>query len=89
LDVDNELLRSQAFRKPDPLLDAATEWKNEMVEAGWHTCVCVNGWRCEQHGEQGWPHDDCAGPGVPCSNPVCEAGVTLRHQLAARRSMES
>lgn len=27
---------------------------------------------CEQHPTQPWPHDDCAGPGVPC--PLCNAG---------------
>jgi hypothetical protein len=52
------------------------------------TCLCVEGWVCEQHPEKGWPHDDCAGPGMPCENPACEAGVTLRHQLAARRLFE-
>jgi hypothetical protein len=26
-------------------------------------------WICEQHPDQGWPHDDCAGPGMPC--PRC------------------
>jgi hypothetical protein len=29
--------------------------------------VCEDGWICEQHPEQGWPHDDCAGPGRPCT----------------------
>jgi hypothetical protein len=27
---------------------------------------CTNGWLCEQHPDRGWPHDDCAGPGMPC-----------------------
>lgn len=26
-------------------------------------------WICEQHDTMPWPHDDCAGPGMPC--PVC------------------
>jgi hypothetical protein len=29
-------------------------------------CVCVDGWICEQHPDQPWPHGDCPGPGVPC-----------------------
>ena len=31
---------------------------------------CNDGWICEQHPEQGWPHDDCAGPGMPCA--ICQ-----------------
>lgn len=30
-------------------------------------CFCNEGWICEQHPDQGWPHDDCAGPGMRCS----------------------
>jgi hypothetical protein len=26
---------------------------------------------------------------LPCENPACEAGLTLRHQLATRRLMGS
>jgi len=99
LEVDGELVRSQAFRESDPVFDAANEWKDKMLGTGWHQpppiavvlgCVCVNGWRCEQHPDTGWRHgNDCIGPGVPCSNPACETGVTLRHQLAARRLMAS
>jgi hypothetical protein len=29
-------------------------------------CFCNEGWICEQHPDQGWPHDDCAGPGKRC-----------------------
>ena len=25
---------------------------------------------CEKHPEKLWPHDDCAGPGMPC--PLCQ-----------------
>jgi hypothetical protein len=31
---------------------------------------CNDGWVCEVHPSLGWPHDDCAGPGMPC--PVCQ-----------------
>lgn len=25
----------------------------------------TGGWRCEEHPDLPWPHDDCAGPGMP------------------------
>jgi hypothetical protein len=34
------------------------------------TCFGNEGWICESHPDQGWPHDDCAGPGEPC--PRCD-----------------
>jgi hypothetical protein len=34
-------------------------------------CRCDQGWICEQHSDQTWPHDDCPGPGMKCANPVC------------------
>ena len=27
---------------------------------------CDEGWTCEAHPGTPWPHDDCAGPGMPC-----------------------
>jgi hypothetical protein len=30
-----DLLRTQVFRESDPLIDAATEWKEKMKGAGW------------------------------------------------------
>ncbi len=35
------------------------------------SCHCVEGWICEEHSELGWPHDECAGPGMPCENKNC------------------
>lgn len=30
-----------------------------------HPCpYCPPVWRCEQHPDTEWPHDDCAGPGM-------------------------
>lgn len=30
-------------------------------------CICGGGgWICEQHPDRTWPHDNCAGPGMPC-----------------------
>jgi hypothetical protein len=95
----DDLLRSHAFREPDPLLDAASEWKDKMLAAGWQQprpievvtgiCYCVEGWICEQHPDRGWPHEDCAGPGMPCEDPACAIGMQLRHKLAARRLVET
>jgi hypothetical protein len=35
LEVDGELLRSEAFAEQDALLDTVAEWKNRMIGAGW------------------------------------------------------
>ena len=36
------------------------------------TCgKCDEGWICEAHPDRPWPHDDCAGPGIPCDVPTC------------------
>ena len=35
------------------------------------SCHCREGWICEAHSDQAWPHDDCAGPGTRCDNPDC------------------
>jgi hypothetical protein len=32
---------------------------------------CVDGWICEAHPNHPWPHDQCAGPGMPCDAPGC------------------
>lgn len=40
---------------------------------------CDEGWICEAHPDQPWPHPDpsdlvtgrCAGPGMPCDAPGC------------------
>ena len=34
-------------------------------------CHCAEGWICEAHPADAWPHDACAGPGMPCDNPEC------------------
>ena len=28
----------------------------------------LNEWICEEHPLKPWPHDDCAGPGMPAGN---------------------
>jgi hypothetical protein len=35
------------------------------------TCHCAEGWTCEKHPDQPWPHGDCPGPGEQCHNPAC------------------
>jgi hypothetical protein len=43
------------------------------------TCgKCDNGWICEEHPDQPWPHDDCSGPGMPCEVPTCPYRIDLR-----------
>jgi hypothetical protein len=40
------------------------------------TCgKCLDGWICEEHPDQPWPHDSCAGSGVPCENPACDFSI--------------
>jgi len=36
---------------------------------------CDCGVICEEHPHMSWPHDDCAGPGVPCTNPDCAYSI--------------
>jgi len=33
--------------------------------------LCAGGWICEAHRDQPWPHDECAGPGIRCTDPDC------------------
>lgn len=35
---------------------------------------CLDGWVCEVHPDQAWPHEDCDGAGMLCSQPE-HAGV--------------
>jgi hypothetical protein len=34
-------------------------------------CCCYAGWICETHPERPWPHDECPGPQMRCSNVGC------------------
>ena len=43
------------------------------------TCgTCDEGWICEAHPDRRWPHDDCAGPGIPCDAPTCPYRIDVR-----------
>jgi hypothetical protein len=44
-------------------------------------CYCADGWICEQHADRPWPHDDCAGPGMPCANVNCQRRARLLEKL--------
>ena len=39
---------------------------------------CAEGWICEQHPDQPWPHDDCVGPGMPCREPDCPYRINTK-----------
>jgi hypothetical protein len=39
---------------------------------------CAEGLICEQHPELPWPHDDCAGPRMPCEKPACPCRIDMR-----------
>jgi hypothetical protein len=41
-------------------------------------CYCDEGWICEQHPDNPWPHDACGGPGMRCQNPECVVGRVKR-----------
>lgn len=44
------------------------------LEARDHKLCDGTGWLCEQHPRLAFGHDDCAGPGIPCTcNPLGEA----------------
>lgn len=47
---------------------------------------CADGWICEQHPYQPWPHDDCAGPRMPCENPNCPHRWRTVPRETARRT---
>jgi len=34
-------------------------------------CHCADGWICEEHPDQPWPHGNCTGPEAPCAAPDC------------------
>jgi hypothetical protein len=51
-------------------MDTRGPWTGHQTKPA-QVCFCNDGWICEQHPEQGWPHDDCGGPGMPC--PRCNA----------------
>jgi hypothetical protein len=99
LTVDDELIESQAFTDQDDLIAVVTEWRTRLINAGWQeppaivepvsTCTCAEGWVCEEHKDRPMGHDGCGGAGQPCANEACQAGVTLRHQLAARRLIDT
>ncbi len=63
--------RCGATGDPPPCDHFAQPWSLDRIAEAHRELmhVCNDGWICEEHPEQGWPHDDCAGPGMPC--PIC------------------
>lgn len=63
----DRVLAALAF--PEPLSERQQErdrppgwvWQHEHQSA----LVARDGWMCEAHPGRAWPHDDCAGPGMP------------------------
>jgi hypothetical protein len=41
--------------------------------------ACADGWVCEEHPEQPWLQNDCAGPGMPCH--VCNPNGDRRPEF--------
>ena len=39
---------------------------------------CDYGWICEEHPDQPFPHDNCAGPAMPCDEPTCPYRIDTR-----------
>ena len=37
-------------------------------------CHCNDGWVCDVHPDMAWPHDECPGRGMPCTNTRCPNG---------------
>lgn len=48
-------------------------FKSKAVITDIDVCPICNdeGWICEEHNDKPWPHDKCAGPGMPCK---CDKG---------------
>jgi hypothetical protein len=57
-----------------PRIRLLTRWEQQR-------CGCNEGWICEQHSDRGWPHEDCAGPGMPC--PRCNPAANARRLAVA------
>lgn len=46
-------------------MEAKRPWVGHLTKPV-QVCFCNDGWICEEHPEQGWPHGDCSGPCMPC-----------------------
>jgi hypothetical protein len=66
-------------------MDAGGPWIRHVTKPA-RVCFCNEGWICEAHRDLGWPHDDCAGPGMPC--PRCNADDPPRMPTAGRHATE-
>jgi hypothetical protein len=50
-------------------MDSPGPWTGHLTKPA-QVHVCEDGWVCEKHPDQGWPHNDCAGPGMPCLTAI-------------------
>jgi hypothetical protein len=75
------------LRRLVALAPAATIIRDTLIQMA--SCpYCLDGWVCEEHPNQPWPHSNLdkpdgqyAGPGMPCD---CETGQTLVRRLEAK-----
>jgi hypothetical protein len=42
---------------------------------------CNEGWICEEHPDQPWPHQNCAGPAIPCDVVTCAYRIDVRPSI--------
>jgi hypothetical protein len=78
----------EARPAPDPRGRHHRQNANDSMKFGDITALrpsdclkCVDGWICEQHVDQPWPHGDCPGPGMPCDATGC-----VQDRLDAQRA---
>lgn len=77
---DREFYAGRMFPNRERALEFA-EAEREVLQPSCPRCGRER-WICEEHPEQPWPHDNCAGPGIPC--PLCNpAGPDERPELPA------
>lgn len=68
---DGTVYASRRFTMYEEATRHAEQLRTDVTMADCARCRGI-GWICEEHQEQPFPHDACAGPGEPC--PVCNRG---------------
>jgi hypothetical protein len=59
-------------------------WARRMSDPQLTCGKCDDGWICEQHPDRPWPHDACAGAGMPCDMPVSDRSTAGADAIGAR-----
>jgi hypothetical protein len=62
--------RSSAANRPHAASAADARGLGAAVMSA-QRCHCAEGWICEAHPDQPWPHDDSMGPGMRCPTADC------------------